>query len=102
MRWSGESCWDPFVPSLNQMRNRTSELLKLDTEMGVMFASVTLPSRTEYSPCDTAMGTALVGSLPPTLVPSLLQKLTSPPPLTSANLNWPVPLKLTPSTATRP
>ena len=90
------------MPSLNQMRNRTSLLVKIAAEMGVMFVSVALPRRTEYDPCDTAMGTALVGSLPPTLVPSLLQKLTLPSPLTSTNLNWPVPFKLTPSTATRP
>ena len=90
------------MPSLNQMRNRTSPLVKIAAEMGVMFVSAALPSRTEYSPCPTAMGTALVGSLPLALVPSLLQKLTLPSPLTSTNLNWPMPLKLMPSTATRP
>src|SRR2546430_2693144 len=48
------------------------------------------------------MGTAFDGSLPLALEPSLLQKLDEPSPLTSANLNSAAPLKLTPSTATRP
>src|SRR5436853_7518659 len=48
------------------------------------------------------MGTAFDGSLALALEPSLLQKLDEPSPLTSANLNSPLPLKLTPSTATRP
>ena len=83
------------MPSLNQMRSRTSLLVKIAGEIGVMFVSAALPRRTEYSPCATTIGTALVDSLPLMLVPSLLQKLTLPSPLTSANLNSPVPLKLT-------
>src|SRR5439155_15994231 len=48
------------------------------------------------------MGTAASGSVPPAPVPSLLQKVAVPSPFTRANLNCPVPLKLTPSAATRP
>src|SRR5437016_8690310 len=48
------------------------------------------------------MDTAATGSVPPAPVPSLLQKVAVPSPFTRANLNCPVPLKLTPSAATRP
>ena len=47
MRWSGVRSCEPFVPSLNQTRRRTSVLLKTLAGMAVMFASDVSPSSTE-------------------------------------------------------
>ena len=67
-----------------------------------MFAKPVSPSSTAYRPLLTARVTAAVGAEPAVLLPSLLQYVTLPVAFTRANLNWPLPLKLTPSTAMRP
>ena len=47
MRWSGVMSWKPLMPSLNQTRSRTSELLNTVAGTIVMFGSVAFPSSTE-------------------------------------------------------
>lgn len=47
-RWSGGRSCEPFTPSLNQMRRRTSGFVKTLAGMAVMLApSEVSPSRTE-------------------------------------------------------
>jgi len=67
-----------------------------------MLGMVASPSKTVKRPCATLRETAVPGSLPLLLVPSLLQKVTVALLFTSTNLNWPVPLKLAPFAVTRP
>src|ERR1035437_8003306 len=88
-RWSGDSMAKPLVPSLNQIRSRTSELVNTNGLTGCMLGS---PRTTVNSPRLTRFVTAWLGWPPPTLEPSLLQNETVPLLLTSANLKRPAPL----------
>jgi len=71
---AGLNAAKPFTPSLNQIRNCKSDcVVKTATGIAVMFASVVSPKTTVSSPLLTSTLTAAAGSLPLTLVPSLLQ-----------------------------
>lgn len=77
IRWSGESWLKPWTPSLNQMRNRTSELVKTAGGMAAMLAMPVSPRSSWKSPWETGKATAWAGSYPPLLLLSLLQNVAN-------------------------
>src|SRR5687767_10634698 len=98
-RVSGASWIEPFTPSLNQIRNDTSEFAaKMPAVKGCMFGSVESPSSTVNNPSLTGNVTAAVGSEPFALVPSLDHSDAPPGLAIRTNLNCPLPVKLAPPT----
>ena len=100
MRWSGASWAKPVAPSLNQVRRRTSALVKMSGGMGLtMPGRLVSPSATMNRPFVTGTVMMVTG----VALPSWLQSVTVVPVTrTSVKRNWPEPEKFVPCDVTRP